>query len=55
MTLLLKVVSDELGNTKVKNIFVASDARTKKLRQVATICSDGANAAIGACNLLNFE
>jgi len=48
-------VSDELGKTKVKNVFVAGDARTKKLRQVATAVSDGANAAIEACNLLNYK
>lgn len=46
-------VSDELGKTKVKNIFVAGDCRTKKLRQVATALADGANAAILACDLLN--
>ena len=44
--------SDESGKTKVENIFVAGDARSKKLRQVATACSDGANAAIEACNYL---
>ena len=47
-------VSDESAKTKVKNIFVAGDARTKSLRQVATACSDGANAAIAACNFINF-
>ena len=46
-------VSDENGITKTRNIFVAGDCRTKGLRQVATACSDGANAAIQACNLLN--
>ena len=46
-------VSDEYGNTRVRNIFVAGDCRTKRLRQVATACSDGANAAIEACNILN--
>ena len=45
-------VSDEYGLTKTKNIFVAGDCRSKKLRQVATACSDGANAAIEACNYL---
>ncbi len=46
-------ISDEYGKTKLKNVFVAGDCRTKSLRQVATACSDGANAAIGACDYLN--
>ena len=45
-------VSDEYGLTKTDNIFVAGDCRTKSLRQVATACSDGANAAIKACAYL---
>ena len=45
--------ADEYGLTKSKNIFVAGDCRSKTLRQVATACSDGANAAIQACNYLN--
>ena len=45
-------VSDELATTKTPNIFVAGDCRSKSLRQVATACSDGANAAIQACNYL---
>ena len=44
--------ADEYGLTKTKNIFVAGDCRTKTLRQVATACSDGANAAIKACEYL---
>lgn len=46
-------IANELGNTRVRNIFVAGDCRTKRLRQVATACADGANAAIMACSLLN--
>ena len=46
-------ISDEYGKTKTTNIFVAGACRTKSLRQVATACSDGANAAIEACNYLN--
>ena len=46
-------ISDEYGKTKTTNIFVAGACRTKSLRQVATACSDGANAAIQACNYLN--
>ena len=45
-------ISDEYGLTQNKNIFVAGDCRNKKLRQVATACSDGANAAIQACEYL---
>ena len=44
--------ADEYGLTMTKNIFVAGDCRSKSLRQVATACSDGANAAIQACRLL---
>ncbi|MBQ6333590.1 MAG: FAD-dependent oxidoreductase [Erysipelotrichaceae bacterium] len=44
--------SDENGTTMTKNVFVAGDCRNKALRQVATACADGANAAIMACNLL---
>ena len=44
---------DESTLTKTANIFVAGDCRSKSLRQVATACSDGANAAIKACNYLN--
>jgi thioredoxin reductase (NADPH) len=46
-------VSDEYGLTKNRNIFVAGDCRSKKLRQVTTACSDGANAAIQACEYLD--
>ena len=46
-------VADEYGLTQTDNIFVAGDCRTKSLRQVATACSDGANAAIKACEYLN--
>ncbi|MBR5754858.1 MAG: FAD-dependent oxidoreductase [Erysipelotrichaceae bacterium] len=45
-------IADEYGLTRTKNIFVAGDCRTKTLRQVATACSDGANAAIKACEYL---
>lgn len=44
--------ADESALTKTENIFVAGDCRSKSLRQVATACSDGANAAIQACNYL---
>lgn len=45
--------ADESGSTKTSNVFVAGDCRSKSLRQVATACSDGANAAIAACNYLH--
>ena len=45
--------ADEYGLTRTANVFVAGDCRTKSLRQVATACSDGANAAIKACEYLN--
>jgi len=44
--------ADEYGLTRTGNIFVAGDCRSKKLRQVATACADGANAAIEACRYL---
>ena len=46
-------IADEYGTTRTENVFVAGDCRTKTLRQVATACSDGANAAIKACEYLN--
>lgn len=45
-------IADESATTKTSNVFVAGDCRSKSLRQVATACSDGANAAIQACNYL---
>lgn len=45
--------ADESGLTKTAGVFVAGDCRSKALRQVATACSDGANAAINACNYLS--
>ena len=44
--------ADETGLTRTEGVFVAGDCRAKALRQVATACSDGANAAINACNYL---
>ncbi len=45
--------ADETGITMTEGVFVAGDCRTKALRQVATACSDGANAAINASNYLS--
>lgn len=39
------VKADETGETSLAGLYVAGDARTKKLRQVVTAVSDGANAA----------
>lgn len=44
--------ADESTITKTQNVFVAGDCRCKSLRQVATACADGANAAIKACEYL---
>ena len=38
------IVAGEDGKTNVLGIFVAGDVRTKKLRQIITAASDGANA-----------
>ena len=42
------IVADETGITSVPGFFAAGDVRTKKLRQVVTAVSDGANAATSA-------
>lgn len=42
------IVADETGTTSVPGIFAAGDIRTKKLRQVVTAASDGANAITSA-------
>lgn len=42
------VVADETGVTNQPGFFAAGDIRTKKLRQVVTAVSDGANAAVSA-------
>jgi thioredoxin reductase (NADPH) len=42
------IVADETGITSVPGIFAAGDIRTKKLRQVVTAASDGANAITSA-------
>ena len=45
--------SDESCTTKTQGIFVAGDCRSKRIRQVATAISDGAVAALAACNYIN--
>ncbi len=46
------IVADENARTKTEGLFVAGDCRTKKVRQVATACSDGAIAASHASNYI---
>ena len=45
----------ETGETPVRGIFVAGDCRGKRVRQLATAVSDGANAALAACRYLDGE
>jgi thioredoxin reductase (NADPH) len=47
------IISNEDCNTNVPGIFVAGDARTKKLRQLVTAASDGAVAATEAIKFIN--
>ena len=46
------VKAEETGETSVKGLYVAGDVRTKKLRQVVTAVSDGANAATAVVEYL---
>lgn len=39
--------------TNAKGIFVAGDCRSKRIRQVATACADGAVAALAACDYVD--
>ena len=39
--------------TSKAGIFAAGDCRSKRIRQVATACSDGAVAAIAACDYVD--
>ena len=45
-------IADESGITNALGLFVAGDVRTKRLRQVVTAVSDGANAAVSAIDYL---
>ena len=47
------IKADEGCQTNVRGIFVAGDCRTKKIRQVATAASDGATAALAACDYVD--
>ena len=44
---------DETLKTETKGIFVAGDSRKKQIRQVVTAASDGAVAALLACDYIN--
>ena len=46
------IIADETGVTSAPGLFAAGDVRTKKLRQVITAASDGANAAVSASEYL---
>ncbi len=45
--------TDESCTTTTPGIFVAGDCRSKKIRQVTTAASDGAIAALAACDYLD--
>lgn len=46
------VIANETGTTTALGLFAAGDVRAKKLRQVITAASDGANAAVSAVEYL---
>lgn len=46
------IVSDENCTTKTEGLFVAGDCRVKAVRQLTTAASDGAVAALNACNYI---
>ena len=46
-------VIDETCESATRGIFVAGDCRTKKIRQVTTAASDGATAALAACDYID--
>ena len=45
--------ADESCTTRTNGIFVAGDCRSKRIRQVATAASDGAIAALAACDYID--
>ncbi|MCR5653092.1 MAG: FAD-dependent oxidoreductase [Ruminococcus sp.] len=47
------IVADESGKTSCEGIFAAGDVRTKRLRQISTAVSDGANALYSVEEYLN--
>ncbi len=48
------VIADETGETSAEGFYVAGDVRTKRLRQIATAVSDGANAATSAIEYIQM-
>ncbi len=46
---------DETLNCETKGVFVAGDCRKKKIRQVVTAASDGAVAALNACDYIDKQ
>ena len=49
------VIAGEDCKTESRGIFTAGDCRTKNVRQLTTAASDGAVAAIGACEYIDSE
>lgn len=47
------IIADETGKTSVEGFFAAGDVRTKRLRQVVTAASDGANCIASAAEYLD--
>ncbi len=47
------IIAGEDASTKTEGLFVAGDCRTKKVRQLTTAVSDGANAATAACSYID--
>ena len=48
------VADNELGG-RTDGVFVAGDCRQKKIRQVTTAASDGAIAALAACEYIDAQ
>ena len=46
------IAADEKCKTKTEGVFVAGDCRTKSVRQLTTAASDGAVAALAACEYI---
>ena len=49
------VIAGEDCRTETNGIFTAGDCRTKSVRQLTTAASDGAVAAIGACEYIDTQ
>ena len=47
------IIADETGVTNIPGVYAAGDVRTKRLRQIITAASDGANAVQSAVDYLN--